>query len=347
MINPLSENPAHLYQLCERLQLGLPIHPIERVFGGFHHLMWRLDTQRGSFAIKQLAADTDVGNALVAQHYNVTETIAEAFTHHGIDAVHALQSENRYLQVCERSGYLVYPWSDARSRDNSQLSEQQALCIARVLATMHRADLQIAAARESENKVLSHEEITRLVSKAEQYCVHKAKLLRQELTSFFHIADAHKKAIHIIDRHQVISHGDLDQKNVLWDGEDQPVLIDWESARRLNPTYEIVLAALDWGGITNSFDQELFAKIICAYREAGGVIEPRAVGASFDCILGDWLTWLLYTIARAVDRADPAQRDAGSDQVDWILPTILHLKAAIPALLAMQTLWQASADRAE
>jgi hypothetical protein len=41
-----------------------------------------------------------------------------------------------------------------------------------------------------------------------------------------------------------------------------PILIDWESARKLNPAYEIVNASLDWSGITTDFDSKLFIKII-------------------------------------------------------------------------------------
>lgn len=339
MINPLSANQQHLQYLCEQLQLGFPVRDIQRVPGGFHHLMWRLDTQDGSFAIKQLAADTDVCNPQVAHHYNVTEAVAEAFTQHGIQAVHALKQGDCYLQVYERTGYLVYPWSNARVLQKSSISEQQTMQIPRVLATMHQADIRIAGVRESNYKALSHAEITALVDKAEHFCVHKAKLLRRELAVFFHIVDTHKAAVQSIQKQRVVSHGDLDQKNVLWDAAGKPVLIDWESARRLNPTYEIVLAALDWGGITTKLDHDLFGKIILAYREAGGVINEDAVQASLYCILGDWLIWLLYTIARAVDKADPEQRQAGSEQVDWILPTILHLQQEIPQLLKKKALW--------
>lgn len=340
MINPLSENPRHLQILCEGLQLGSPLQAIQRVLGGFHHLMWRLDTERGSFAIKQLAADTDVLDPQVFDHFNITEAVAEAFTDHGIQAVHALQYQGHYLQICDRSGYLVYPWSDARAMDSTSISEQQALQVARVLATMHQADIQMSGVRDSKFKRLSREEITALVAKAEHYCVHKAKLLREQLNEFFLIVAAHQSAIAVIHPHRVVSHGDLDQKNVLWDTAGRPVLIDWESARRLNPSYEIVLAALDWGGITSDLDHDLFRKIILAYQQAGGVIDRAAVQASFSCILGDWLIWLLYTIARAVDKADPGQRQDGSEQVDWILPTLLRLKQEIPVLLAMDDIWQ-------
>ncbi|RLA48946.1 MAG: hypothetical protein DRQ97_02350 [Gammaproteobacteria bacterium] len=34
----------------------------------------------------------------------------------------------------------------------------------------------------------------------------------------------------------MISHGDLDHKNGLWDASGKPTIIDWESAIKLDPT---------------------------------------------------------------------------------------------------------------
>ena len=70
-----------------------------------------------------------------------------------------------------------------------------------------------------------------------------------------------------------MSHGDLDQKNVLWDANDVPILIDWESARRLNPLCEIVNASLDWSGITTShFDEALFTQMLKVYQAESGEV---------------------------------------------------------------------------
>lgn len=44
---------------------------------------------------------------------------------------------------------------------------------------------------------------------------------------------------------QVISHRDLDPKNVMWDGMN-PYLIDWEAAGPVNPYQEFLEVALYW-----------------------------------------------------------------------------------------------------
>ena len=43
----------------------------------------------------------------------------------------------------------------------------------------------------------------------------------------------------------VISHRDLDPKNVMWN-YNKPVLIDWESAGYINPMQDLIETAIYW-----------------------------------------------------------------------------------------------------
>lgn len=69
------------------------------------------------------------------------------------------------------------------------------------------------------------------------------------------INTAYQHTLPLLKRKCIVSHGDLDKKNVLWDHSDAPILIDWECTRKLNPTHEIVNACLDWSGITMQFNR--------------------------------------------------------------------------------------------
>jgi Ser/Thr protein kinase RdoA (MazF antagonist) len=321
--------------LCSLLDIGSPAGDLARVYGGLHHKVWRLDTDRGSYAVKQLAADTDFGDADMVNHYNVTEAIAEAFAGRGIAAVFALRSKAGYLQLIENAGYLVYPWTNAVGLQLDQTSEEHALQVARVLARMHGADIVVPGLKEPAFDVHPEDRILELVHIASEFGVRIAEPLKRHTPLFLDIAAAQVSAVRVLEKHVVISHGDMDQKNVLWDAAGQPVIIDWESARKLNPTFECVLEALDWSGITSRFDSSLFRKFISAYRKEGGMIEGEAIHESFDCILGDWLNWLMYNVGRACDLEDVEQRLLGAEQVDFALSTILHLQQEIPGLLSL------------
>jgi thiamine kinase-like enzyme len=335
VIDLLSQNPDHIQQLCCRLGLGTPRGDVTRVYGGFHHKVWRLETDSGSYAVKQLSADTDCRDPDTINHYNVSEAVAEAFSAHGIPAVFALRSKADYLQLIDNIGYLVHPWCNARALKLAQISEKHALQIARILARMHRANIDVPGVKERRFDVHSQEKIIQLVNRAGESNAQIAKALNKQLPDFLNIADYHRTSLQALGQHLVISHGDLDQKNVLWDAQGRPGLIDWESAQKLNPTFEVVLEALDWSGIASQFDRELFRKFIAAYRQAGGVIERDTLQASFHCVVGDWLDWLMYNVGRSIDMEDAEQRLIGTEQVHFSLATILHLQHQIPGLLAM------------
>ena len=316
------------------LNLGEPTQELERVYGGFHHKMWRLQTDQAIYAVKQLSPDTDINSPQIIDHYNVTETAAEIFSRHGIKAVHAIRNESVYLHVLDQTGYLVYPWSEAVVLDKSQLKEQHAEKIAAVLASMHQANIEVAGMKEARFDILAEDELIETINRARANKIDSAELLRDELPDFLGIIHDQKSAVHLLEKHVVVSHGDLDQKNALWDENGDPVLIDWESAHKLNPTFEIVLAALDWSNITSGFDARQFGNILSAYKQAGGVIESEALQAAYDCILGDWVFWLVYNVARAVDELDPELRPLGEEQIALILPTIRRLRKLRPELRA-------------
>jgi aminoglycoside phosphotransferase (APT) family kinase protein len=332
--SPLSANPGHVDLLCRRLQIGEPRGALASVAGGFHHRMWRLVTTRGVYAVKQLAPDTDLADRAALCRFDTAESIAEAFAGRGVATVFALRCGGGYLQRLPGAAYLVYPWCDAVALGKHRVSERHALEVAGVLAKMHRADLDVPGLASTAPDTHSGEELVELVRYAAQRNLPSAGALRAHLPILVGILEKYATAQCILEEQLVVSHGDLDQKNVLWDRAGRPVLIDWESARRLNPTYEVLLEALDWSGISSRFDGGLFEKVIAAYRAAGGRVEGRHLQAALDAIAGDWLDWLMYNLGRVVNLEEAEQRRMGAEQADFVLPVVLRMNRLAPDLLA-------------
>ena len=330
---PLTALVEHQQKLCLALGLGAPTAPPIQVYGGLHHRMWQLDTSSGRFAIKQLAADVELDTPGVAEHFDITESVAEAFAAAGIRAIHALGNNGNYLQVLDSIAYLVYPWTDASAIDRRKLSEEHALKVASVLAAMHGADIQVDRVDAYTPEIQSGEKIQLLLEFAESRNARDHELLRQHLPILLRLADEHREAEAELLRNSVISHGDLDQKNVLWDEGQTPTIIDWESARRLNPTHELLLVALDWSGIVSAFQSSLFERFIGAYLQAGGSVANEQLRAAGTAVMGDWLAWLMFNVGRSFDIEDPQQRKLGSEQVDLALSTLLRLERLLPRLL--------------
>ena len=304
------------------------------VTGGLHHRMWGLATSEGRFAVKQLAADLDLQLADTVRHFELTENVASQFASRGIPAVAALNKRGRFLHVVDSNGYLVYPWVEASALHREQIDRTHVACVAEMFAAMHQANVEVPGLSGEEYAVMDHETLEVLVSFAHSRNASRVLELEQQLPVFRQIIRKQGNAAAFLAANTRVSHGDLDHKNVLWSPSDQPFIIDWESARRLNPTHEIVLEALDWAGITLDFKEDLFDHIVSVYLRAGGTGELDEVEAAFDCVLGDWLNWLMYNLGRSIDMEDEQQRRIGNEQVDHALATLLRLDRLVPRLLA-------------
>lgn len=80
----------HLKHLRQHFNQGLQVQPPEQIQGGLLHIMWRLDTDKGFFAIKQLSEDIDLKNQQIIKNYELSEGIASRFVARGIPSVCAI-----------------------------------------------------------------------------------------------------------------------------------------------------------------------------------------------------------------------------------------------------------------
>lgn len=328
-------NTDHLRYLCSRHGLGAPTGAPTQVPGGFHHEMWRIETEKGTYAVKELSPDTDLNNLDTVKHYNVSEAIAETFASVGIAAVVAVKAGDDYLTIVGDHGYLVYPWCRYDAVPVGQADTRHGLEVARLLARMHRADIDVAGIKETELEAFPVERVDELVHEAAEGHPPYAKSLSSHRQRLGEIVALHNKAIVQLKKDLVICHGDLDQKNILWDQRNRPVIIDWECAGKLNPTYEMIQAALDWSGGASELRPGLFRRMLEAYQDAGGKLEVDAMEAALDYIAGESLIWLLYRIGLSLEDSDSTQEEIGAEQIELVLASVLRLKQLTPELLDM------------
>jgi thiamine kinase-like enzyme len=330
--NALANNGAHLDRLCELFQLGPPGRQLCRVSGGFHHRMWRLDAAGASYAIKQFAADVDVTDAATRPRLNATEVVAREFADRGIPALASLSRGGQHLQVIDDVGYLVFPWTHSKAREKNDIAPYHLDTVARILARMHRADIQVDGLRSPPAWPHTVESVADLLVLAQTRNVRDADYLLERKAHLLALVKKQPSAQARLSRQTTVSHGDLDHKNVLWSDSGQPLLIDWESARPINPAYELLMEALDWSGITAHFEFRPFENFLQAYVDAGGTLAQACIVPAFDAIVGAWINWMLYNVGRAAGLEGPGQRAMGSAQVDLALSAMLRLERNIPRL---------------
>ncbi|MEI6791089.1 MAG: phosphotransferase, partial [Myxococcaceae bacterium] len=199
------------------------------------NLMWRLETKTGVYAIKQLSKDIDLSNRAVRNYYELTETIAYHFSKQGIPAISAMGKRGHHLFEVGGIYFLVYPWVYAKAISKELISEQERLKIANMMAKMHLINIDIPNLSNPGLDNCSTERLLELIDRAKTYHCTFSKDLLVNKSSLVAMNNASQIALEVLNETLVVSHGDMDPKNVLWDSLDNPVLIDWECARKVNP----------------------------------------------------------------------------------------------------------------
>jgi Ser/Thr protein kinase RdoA (MazF antagonist) len=120
---------------------------------------------------------------------------------------------------------------------------------------------------------------------------------------------------------EVMTHGDVDQKNILLTA-DGPVLCDWDVAAPMVPARELADVAMSLAGWEQ---QEIGREVLRAYRAAGGPatgIRPCDLGQS----LLSSLDWIALNVGRATGTqpAGPAEAALGGRLVPELLARLPH-----------------------
>ena len=293
---------AQTARLCTLFHLGEPIYTPQAVQGGLLHRLWRLHTTQGVFAVKQLNP-VIMRKAGIRDEYRLTERIAEAMIVRGVPAAVALKGEgdDGTVQEIGDAAYIVFNWIEGETLSMQAVEPERTRLIGTILARMHGLSQQDFPELElADWEVFPEDEWDMLTFQAADRDIPWAQQVRNALPLLVEWSKLVTEASKILRRTSVISHRDLDQKNVIWCDAASPVVIDWEAAGLTNPTMDVVGAALYWSGQTvQPPREESFHALLEGYVATGGVIHDPGIVAVHG-VIGNWLGWLLFNMHRSL-----------------------------------------------
>lgn len=161
----------HLAEICSKLGISHPARETIRVYGGLLHLMWKLDSENQSYAIKQLSKDIQLSEEVI-KNYELTENIAFRFSKLGIPAVSAIEVAGKHIIIIDGTAFLIYPWVEAQALDKDAISKPHALQVPAMLAKMHLINLDAPELSEPEFDMHQTESIIRLIDNAIHCTIH-------------------------------------------------------------------------------------------------------------------------------------------------------------------------------
>lgn len=293
------------------------------------HRIWRLHTTQGVYAIKQLNP-VIMRKAGIRNVYRLTERIAEVMASRGVPAVVALKGEGDggFVQEIGDVTCIVYPWIEGETLSMQAVEPERTRLIGTNLAHMHSVPRQEFPELEPPDvEFFPEDEWDMLTFQASDRDIPWTQQVRNTLPLLVEWSKLATEASKILRQTSVISHRDLDQKNVIWRNATSPVMIDWEAAGLTNPTLDVVSAALYWSGQNvQPPREESFHVLLEGYITAGGSIHNPGIVALHG-VLGNWLAWLLFNMHRSLGESvnSEEERQLGVRETTRTLSTLRAL----------------------
>lgn len=328
----ISENNRFFKALCKFAKIGeLTANP-ERLSGGLLHEMYKVETSQGWYAVKIL--NPKIMQRKDALHNFIhSEEIANLASKQ-IPALPAMRLNGGSVQRSDEQYYLIFDWVEGTSLKQNEIRISHSREVGRMLGKIHH--LNLAKHLASQNV---HLETVSLLD-WEGYLTIGTEKSADWVPTLGHLKDklielneAAFQASSTLSSSRVISHRDLDSKNILWDSNG-PIIIDWESAGYIHPMLDLVETLLYWSqDEQGNVDKAKFNAFLDGYEE---VYPQLRVDWQAVLSLSFWskLKWLEYNLKRSIgiDSIDNNDQLAGREQVRTTLNELDRDATQIPRL---------------
>jgi len=320
-------------KLCNTLNLGEVIKAPEAISGGLLHRMFSLETSKGKYAIKALNPQI-MSRTTALSNFVRSERIANTIANR-LSAQPAKIIAGKSVQNIDNQFYLVFDWIDGCCLKSHEINIGHCEQMGAVLAEIHKIDF--STIENNSPQYISTEETdwNFYLNKGEVLNSDWVNLLRKNIKHLFNWSDKAKRSSGMLGAEKVISHRDLEPKNVMW-FQELPVLIDWESAGYIHPMHDLIETAIYWSINESGFiNKERFIAFINGYRKCIGTLKANWKMVLERGYLGK-LDWLEYSLKRSlwIECTDENEQHMGTSQVT---ETIKALKQYEDMVSEMET----------
>lgn len=316
-------NEMNFDKLCKVLQLGEPVNTPKPVTGGLIHRMYRVETTRGNYAVKVLNPQVMLRPAAKKQVIIAERIAGKAFLR--IPAVPALKINGAVLQQIGSQFCVVFDWIEGKSLRPSEITRDHSAKIGSILARLHETDFSELGIHDDYSNKFGPIDWRNYLKEGITHHLEWHPLLHENLDQLIEWNRQAGEAAKRLGTEKVISHRDMDSKNVLWH-RNSPVIIDWESAGYINPLQDLTETAVYWAKKEDgSIDKDKFLAFIRAYKKEHGPLH-----ADWKMVLSGGLKakleWLEYNLKRSLrtECSDNLEQRLGTAQVTETIYDIIQ-----------------------
>ncbi|MFB9237675.1 phosphotransferase family protein [Plantactinospora siamensis] len=263
--------------------LGTPTGPLLRVHGGFANRTYRLDTDRGSFAVKELKLVDGRPTYEVEEVFRFERAAFAA----GVPMPEPISADHRMV---------VHRWVDGEKVPEAPVSRAYAFEIGEILARLHALDVPWTPGPLAVDPTPRDwpELAERAVATGQPWADELAAAVETLLAIAQFVAGCERPGP------MVLTHRDIQPWNLLA-REGRPVLLDWELSGMLDLSGELGSTALSLskGPGFDDVRPAVFRAVLDGYAAAGGTLPPW--GPSwFVYLIGGWLGFTRWNVLRCL-----------------------------------------------
>jgi Ser/Thr protein kinase RdoA (MazF antagonist) len=309
----ISEIYNDIKELFNKYKIGNVVQEPSSISGGLLHKMFKVTTETNIYAVKWLNPSIMQRKGVMENMIN-SELIANAFSKHlsviaalNIDGQNVLHSNNKY--------YMVFHWNEGTSIFPPFISEKHCYEIGSSLGKIHQLNIAIPEVKKDNNASIIYN-WQQFLAKGKELNAFWLDTYARMVDKLIYWNTLINESKYKLSEFMVISHGDLDPKNVMWH-QDKPYFIDWEAAGYVNPYQELLEVLNYW---TNNgkgeLDRDKFKILLNAYSEY-----MSTKNIDWNCVLNSgyagMLGWLEYSLKRAlgIESTDEEEKELGAEQV--------------------------------
>ena len=282
-------------ELCKLNNLG-EVLSIEPITGGLMHVMYKVETTNGCYAIKKLNNKImDTQDKI--DDYNESERVANFVNNHGIKVSCALKTSNGYISNINDNKYVIYKYLNGKVLDDD-ITIDHCRKIGNLIARLHQLDYHELGYEEKLFKFtrqISFEEL--VIDPRMDNMIYKDKLLNR-YKDYQEIYNKANESYNNITTYLTLCHNDIFQPNVLWENSE-PILIDFETSKMGSPLRELACTAIHFSGFdSNKFDEEKYKAVIEEYSKKININTD-----DYESIVYSELIWKIGWLRHCVQRS--------------------------------------------
>ena len=301
-------------KLCKLLGLGNVLSKPLRVSGGFLHKMYSVNTTSGKYAVKALNPEIISRND--AKNNTIISEKISNYLSNKILVSTALVINNNVIHCLDDQNYMIFNWINGIKMNMNDITLRHCYLIGSILSNIHSVDWKDINIDKNCDYYDSVIDWTGYLNEGKSNNSLWVKTLDEIINSLYVWNELAIKSYNSINSNLVISHRDMDPKNVLWDNEN-PIIIDWEAAGYVNPMQDLIEVALYWSeSLSGNIGKNKFMNVINGYKENRQINYDECKKALYAIYLNK-LQWLEYSLKQslALNCVNEDDKEIGTSEV--------------------------------